>query len=167
MSTKIYTGFLVKHGDPARLMKDLKALQIEYTKRAKSYASAMLPYGNLLDNEEAHRETIKHEYEEMLMADVVIYFVKDKILGTYFIHDRILEAEFRKQDWFTDWHYQNQADKPEEIKDEEWAEREKDWEFLNVPADDGFLFQLVNPKNIQPIWISLWRRDQKEKETNK
>lgn len=46
-----------------------------------------------------------------------------------------------------DYHYQNQTDIPEEITDEEWKQREKDWDEVmpsGVPAIDGISITLTD-----------------------
>lgn len=169
MSTKIYTGFRVKHNNPALLQKQLKAMQIKYTEQAKRRVSAFLPSGSLCsprEHEEEMKKKIDYLYNEELMADVVIYFKKDKIIGTYFIHNRETEKWFRKQRWFADYHYQNQTDPDETVSTKEWNQRKRDWDFLNIPANDGFTFQLLNPNDIKPFWIACWRRDNLIEETN-
>lgn len=35
---------------------------------------------------------------------------------------------FTREHGWSDWHYQSQTDRPEEISDEEWAERRKSWD---------------------------------------
>lgn len=165
MSTKIYTGFRVKHNNPALLMKQLKELQVEYLDKAREVVSAALPEKILgdRDQEASIQKLINEVYNDRLMADVVIYFKEDKIIGQYFIYDRELEKKFISQDWFEDYHYQNQSDPDETVSEEDWDQRRKDWGFLDVPANDGFTFYILNPAEIRPFWISYHRAEQRNK----
>jgi len=157
MSTKIYTGFVVKHNKPYLLMKHLKEFQSYCLNYARKIVSSALPT-EFVDNEESNK-IINKIYQERAMADVVIYFKKNKILGQYFIHDKHLEKKFRSQPWFKEYHYQNQTNPDERVSAKEWKQREKDWNFLHLPANDGFSFYLVNPREIQLFWIICWRND--------
>jgi len=157
MSTKIPTGFWVSHGNPARLMKQLKKLQLQHTEWALAEASAYLPA--VLDSSEygKNEAALAALYQYRLMADVIIYFFEKKILGTYFIQDHARYEWFRGQRWFRDYHYQTQVDKGSLVSYREWCKREQDWNFLNVPADDGFTFYLVNPVQLSVFWVQSWR----------
>ena len=158
MSIKIYTGFIVKHNNPALLMKQLKKLQVEYTEFAKSKVAGIMSDETLKDHKKAIEES-KFLYEQIFKASVVIYFFKDKILGTHFINNREFENRFTKLRWLKDYHYQNQTDEPDDVTKKEWNQRKKDWDFLNIPAKDGFIFELLLESDISPYYIKCWKID--------
>ena len=88
----------------------------------------------------------KHSLCNDYKALVQVIPLADKTLAMYFGNpDFFQECNFS---FLSDYHYQNQCDKPEEISDEEWNKRENDWDKAigpdYVPAKHGFLVELFN-----------------------
>jgi hypothetical protein len=73
-----------------------------------------------------------------------VYFFKDYTLltfhGPYFMCDKYpkLIPDFKF------WGYWNNTDQDEDCDDDEWAQRELEWSFLDIPVYDGFCFVLAN-----------------------
>ena len=92
--------------------------------------------------EEASKSDIYNVYD--LSAEIQIYPLDDKILLRFFGNDRLEQILLNEED-IEEYHYQNQCDRPEDISEEEWNDREKNWETVNptlVPAKRGFGVQL-------------------------
>lgn len=82
-----------------------------------------------------------------------LFPMENKILAMYFgnkdIRDLIAGSKY-----FIDYHYQNQTDRPGEVSDEEWKQREKDWgEAIGpdyAPANHGFSVDLYHSNCFVP-----------------
>ena len=79
-------------------------------------------------------------------ALVQVIPLADKTLAMYFGNpDFFQECNFS---FLSDYHYQNQCDKPEDISDEEWDKRKNDWDKAigpdYIPAKYGFTVELFN-----------------------
>jgi hypothetical protein len=52
------------------------------------------------------------------------------------------------QSYVEDYHYQNQADKPDDVSDREWNKRRRDWDLTlpgaGIPANNGFTADLTD-----------------------
>jgi hypothetical protein len=55
-----------------------------------------------------------------------------------------------------EYHYQNQSDQPEEISEEEWDERRKAWDEMDIPSEDGLSSAMVSKFN---AWYGYARRN--------
>ena len=91
--------------------------------------------------------------------EIVLFPAEDKTLILAFgdIITRILQQETTGRDGkkpelktvsqIKDYHYQNQTDQPENISDEEWEQRCRDWQKAipsMVPSKDGMVIELTN-----------------------
>ena len=58
---------------------------------------------------------------------------------------------------FIDFHYQNQADKPEQVSEQEWAHRNQIWEDIfrqsDIPSSVGLHYDLYDEKE---LWFRLF-----------
>lgn len=81
--------------------------------------------------------------------------LKNKILALYFGNPNIREY-IEETDFFSDYHYQDQCDKPDSISDKEWKNRKSDWENAigpdYIPSRHGFSVDLFDTCNILPIF---------------
>jgi hypothetical protein len=166
MSTKIYNGFKVSHNNASKLLKDLKVLQTQFTYQALSELNSKgidlniksWEYEALLQKNKDIEEKIDFYKKELLYANVIIYFKKNMILGQHFIRNRDMINQFINLPWINDWHYQNQTDRPEKLTGKQWKSREKSWDFLNIPSEDGFSFNLIIPDKIDSFWLKCFNR---------
>lgn len=75
-------------------------------------------------------------------CSVRVFPIHDKILGMYFTQKSELSDIILSHKNIIDYHYQNQTDKPDDISDEEWNLRERDWDKalpgLGIPLMHGF-----------------------------
>lgn len=65
-----------------------------------------------------------------------IYPLKDKILVLYLGRDDYVKY-VKENEHFIDYSYQNQTDKPDDVSEEEWNQRESDWD--EVLGAEGFV----------------------------
>ena len=102
----------------------------------------------------------KHAEDESFTHDVYdfshclyVFPLKDKLLAMYFGRS---ENEFliSKNKYFSDYHYQNQTDRPEYISEKEWERRIQDWNLAIgpdfIPSHHGFRVNLFDSSNIPP-----------------
>ena len=87
---------------------------------------------------------------------VVIYpTVEGDIYGYYFDSNK---KEYRDllEPFYTDFHYQDQCDKPDDISDEEWDFRCDKWDELlkDKFKDTGFTYEIVNGSDFSAFSLS-------------
>lgn len=91
-----------------------------------------------------------------LSCSIHIIPIKEKILGLYYCEQTEYMDLIQNNEWFLEYHYQNQSDKPDKITEDEWDQREKDWNealgISGIPNDQGFTIELFNTNRI-PINI--------------
>lgn len=90
----------------------------------------------------------KRNFRYDFQSEVQILPIENKILLMYFGNDKdeLLQV-FENEPYISEYHYQNQTDKPDSISEEEWEERRRDWTDALpswIPSDTGFTIQLVN-----------------------
>lgn len=83
--------------------------------------------------------------------------METKTLTMFFGNPMLRNYLKSRPDFLTDYHYQNQTDRPEDISDTEWNLREKDWDKAigpdYIPSQHGFAVDLFNTENIMPIFV--------------
>ena len=83
--------------------------------------------------------------------------METKTLAMFFGNPMLRNYLKSRPDFLTDYHYQNQTDRPEDISDTEWNLREKDWDKAigpdYIPSQHGFTVDLFNTENIMPIFV--------------
>ena len=83
--------------------------------------------------------------------------METKTLAMFFGNPMLRNYLKSRPDFLTDYHYQNQTDRPEDISDTEWNLREKDWDKAigpdYIPSQHGFAVDLFNTENIMPIFV--------------
>lgn len=93
-----------------------------------------------------------------LGCHIQIIPIQDKILGLYYTQQAEYEQIIITQPWFEDYHYQNQVDKPDDITEEEWEQRDSDWKEVfqesTISNSQGFSVDLFNI-NKAPITYPL------------
>lgn len=76
-------------------------------------------------------------------ASAVVYLHEDMILVQFFGIEKLSET---LSPAFTDFHYQNQVDQPDNVSDEEWEYRERVWDSvfngITAFADAGFVYDI-------------------------
>ena len=91
----------------------------------------------------------KYDYD--FRCSLHIYPLRKKLIALYVGRDS-LQNIISIQPYLSDYHYQNQTDKPEKISDEEWEIRKQDWEEAIGPDyivnNHGFSANLSNYANI-------------------
>jgi hypothetical protein len=99
---------------------------------------------------------------------MVVFYYRKKVYVQFFNFSRWWDDTFkklRKSRKVKDWHYQNQTDKPDNVSDKKWAERENVWEGIfkehgaNTPAQCGFTVEFINRlQHIIMRWHNLLYR---------
>ena len=83
--------------------------------------------------------------------------METKTLAMFFGSPMLRDYLESHHDFLTDYHYQNQTDRPENIPEEEWNLREKDWDKAigpdYIPIQHGFSAELFNTDSIMPIFV--------------
>ena len=98
-------------------------------------------------------------------ASVIIYPNEDGIYLQFFgLRDN---SEYIN-DRFTDIHYQNQTDMPEDISEEEWDKRRETWDKIfernSIPSNTGLSFPLIELENCWEFCYWYWDKENKQKE---
>ena len=162
MSTKIYDAYKVVDLKPHELYKILRDIRKAYhyscfnelTEYFKKDPDAkFIPtkdflklYDFLKNESESHRLAPFN-----FTASVVVFFDGDNMYLKFFgISWKVYEPLLTKKH-FSDYHYQNSTDMPEEISEREWIEREKTWDRIlgnaNSYGEAGFIFELYKPED--------------------
>lgn len=81
--------------------------------------------------------------------------INDKILVMFF-GDHEIRNYLESTNYFVDYHYQNQCDRPENISESEWNRRCKDWDKAigpdYIPSHHGWSVDLFDADNSLPVF---------------
>lgn len=101
------------------------------------------------------KSPFRGDYDYRCMLQIVP--METKTLAMFFGSPMLRDYLESRHDFLTDYHYQNQTDRPENISEEEWNLREKDWDKAigpdYIPSQHGFAVDLFNTDNIMPIFV--------------
>ena len=110
--------------------------------------------GNKMEIAEVDRSIMTLEYE--VRNSIYIFPYKSKILFMVFGQtlQNLMYENISKEEWndfvckykISDYHYQNQTDRPEHISKKEWNKRYKDWMEVmptGVPRDTGMVINIT------------------------
>lgn len=157
MSTKIYNAYkntsVHSAQDVAKVLDTLKELRKSCQKLISQYIFDSLKWESQPDFikiVDAVRDDCKScEHRLFNFESSAVLYLHPEIEGAVvqlFVDGALRNLELSSP--WKDWHYQNQTDQPEEISDEEWAQREKEWELLlpgiGVPSLAGLSFPLFS-----------------------
>lgn len=96
-------------------------------------------------------------------AAIVVYPFKDSIYVQFFGVREIKKYINKK---FSDFHYQNQTDKPDKVTDKEWNQREKVWDEIfkvnSKPSTAGLTFPLIELENCWDFCYWYWNKEHPE-----
>lgn len=100
--------------------------------------------------------TSKDNFRRILQAELQIISVKDKILVMYFGDEIVRKYLETKTDYFSDYHYQDQTDRSEDISESEWKHRCADWDKAigpdYIPSHHGWSVELFDAENLVPLF---------------
>jgi len=94
------------------------------------------PYSFIVDRvkeqiEKAEKSENRSEsYGYDLSISIDLFKVGNKVIGLYHSVDQKLIKGLLRDKNLKDYHYQNSTDRPEDISQKEWKQREKDWDFV-------------------------------------
>jgi hypothetical protein len=160
MSTKIYNAY-IWDGSIIDLMDFLKTFRQEYIRVASDHLVLFREY--LEGMKEEYKEEGKYFHlpkylqeksittlndPDNIAASAVVYFVGDAIavqffgLDLFYINDdRPLRTLVQSHPKLKSYEYWDNVDAPEDLSENEWDERERFWDFLNVPSEDGLVYE--------------------------
>ena len=152
MSTKIYNAYKFVGKDIHELVSKLKDMRREHIA-----ATVYMLRGTIRDFSGSSMDELSVAYHKLadlvredmksgvnssfnLTAAAVIYSFEGQLYIQFFGLDKnvIISPQY-----FIDFHYQNQVDRPDDITDIEWAERERVWDSHDIPSKSGLTFSLV------------------------
>lgn len=91
---------------------------------------------------------------DLTTAEIVIIPTENDLLCMLFGDTEIMNIITSNLP-LSDYHYQNQFDKPDDISDEEWLKRESDWYDAigpdYVPSNHGFIYNFFDSYNLVPF----------------
>lgn len=121
-------------------------------------------------NNESYKDP---EYD--LRAEIVV-FLRDSTLAIFIGDNKDLRRIFEEYPGVTYYGYWNNTDPPEDVSEEEWRIRERDWEFLEGPlCDHGLIISpsgydyprfLVDQNEFSKSFIPDWNTRLKHASTN-
>lgn len=170
MSTKLYNGIKFKSNNIKEVLDQLmsikeKANEIALDLLDDESLALFISANNLLDKDkwEISREMIdalessnynKWHFKPRMYFSVVIYPTQEgDIYGYYFDSDKQEFNDLLKP-FYTDFHYQNQTDPPNDVTEEEWEFRQLKWDEL-LPGDkfkdSGLQYDIVTGDTLD-IW---------------
>ena len=178
MSLKVYSGIKFHSKSMPEVIDQLHALSEQAKKNSKEYFinNPMISIGEetsvddilATKNDSKAREkfcwemmhTLRNELDKkwrirsgcnFKLEVCIIPWTDGNIYGTYY-DDTISANRDLIMSVADEYHYQNQTDKPDEISDEEWAEREEVWEQIFdkywTPAEAGPLYTIVSADDL-------------------
>ena len=110
-------------------------------------------------NKAQYERTNKY-YRIDFVFELALFSYKDHVLAYWICQNNSVGAlEMLKEIGAEDYHYQNSSDKPDEITEEEWVEREKAWDVAmpNAPIDTGLIFTLITWKDLDLKLFDLFK----------
>ena len=162
MSTKLYNGIKFKSNNIKEVLDQLisvkeTAKQIAIDSISDKDLGLFITANNLLDNDAWY---IANEIKDAIASDnynrwkfkprlkftVVVYpTTEGDIYGYYFDADK-KEYNDLIEPFYTDFHYQNNSDRPSDITEEEWDFRREKWDELLKDRfmDTGFTYEIVS-----------------------
>lgn len=98
----------------------------------------------------------KDNFRRILQSELQMIPVEDKILVMYFGDEIVRKYLETKTDYFSDYHYQDQTDRPENISESEWKHRCADWDKAigpdYIPSHHGWSVELFDAENSVPLF---------------
>lgn len=172
MSTKIFNAY-IWDGIAPELMEFLKELRKKYIEAATDH---LVMFHRLFETREKEYEE-KGEYFSMsiylqdrikagindpdnIEASVAVYFRGDTIAVQFFGLElfwdkeknvRPLQEFIKANSKLSEYSYWNNVDEPEDVTEEEWDARRDFWDFLDVPVEDGLIYELSSRDTIWEI----------------
>jgi len=177
MSTKIYNGYKIETVSFVELRKRFEEAstlikKVKIDRIVKSISSELY---SILDNRhsgleqgekdpqkvfnniywdfrkaclEASKSATRDPFHDLKCEVSVIPLSSKKTLALLYCDSKEYEKEWESIPWVSDYHYQNQTDRPKELTANQWNQRRKDWDLALgkscIPADHCFTFQLCN-----------------------
>lgn len=172
MSTKIYNGIKFNSKNFKEILDQIvsikpKAIDIAVEKLRKSLPN-FIKYNNLIDKDEYEISIVLTDslstssdkcFIPRVSFTIFFYPTKEGDVYGYFFDSNVSEYSKLLDPFCTDFHYQNQSDKPDDISEEEWDFRSDKWDELvdyNF-RDSGFMYEVVSKDDIGSQMISKIR----------
>lgn len=175
MSTKIYNAYLWD-GTVEELMSFLKELRKKYAEEATLHLVQFS--GWLKHKEEEYKSEGKYfslsiylrscinaglNEPDNLDSSAAVYFHRGKIALQFFGFElfyrdgkRPMMELLRSEPKLIEYDFWNNVDQPEELTEEQWDDRKDFWDFLQVPCEDGLIYEFSSRNTLWEI-ISNYR----------
>jgi len=170
MSTKIYNAYLWS-GSAPELMEFLKELRQKYIEVASEH---LVKFQGSIEDARTQWKTKDQFFTISLYlqdrihsnvneptnieASAAVYFRGEKIAiqffgleSFYLDRKRPLQEIIKNHPKLEECEYWNNVDTPEELTEEEWDARRDFWDFLNVPSEDGLIYEFSSRNTIWEI----------------
>lgn len=172
MSTKIFNAYLWS-GTAPDLLEFLKELREKYIERASNH---LVMFSGSIEDARKKWQTIDRFFTiSLYLQDMIGSRINDptniEASAAVYFRDEMIAVQFFGLELFWDketdtrplmeivknhpnlseYEYWNNVDPPEELSDEQWDERSEFWDFLNVPSEDGLIYEFSNQSAIWEI----------------
>lgn len=170
MSTKIFNAYLWD-GTAPELIEFLKDLRKKYIEAATDH---LVQFQKWLEHQEEEYKRNKKYFSlstylqdqiikginnpDNIEASATVYF-RDEMIAVQFFglelfykdDKRILDETIKNHPKLSEYSYWNNVDRLEGLTEDEWDERKEFWDFLNVPSEDGLIYEFSNRSAIWEI----------------
>lgn len=174
MSTKIFDGFKIDSQDFIDINKKLdkfkkqiyREAERRVTKRIVENAVSRFDNQQIIHNKdikfwdafwEVEREAFKEQKGDTrslydVSFSVFLYPIRDITIGIVYSSEPDFKQKFFRKRFVKDYAYWNNTDPDEKVSEEEWDQREKDWNAFGYtpPAEAGFVKEIV-PSRMHPM----------------
>ncbi len=174
MSTHIETGFLLKTNDFAKILSAVRGLRTRAAELARDLLKAHVielavkdldqacmqqdglrtvnfissALDKLYQAQKEVRNTGYRDPDVDMSLTLTFFPFEDQTLGMAFAPNPRILAMVEGLPGWEDYHYQNQTDKPQEISEEDWEKRRRDWDVVlldasGIPEREGFSIKVL------------------------
>lgn len=175
MSTKIYNAY-IWNDTVEELMSFLKDLRKSYIQEASLHLVSFSNY--LKHKEEEYKSEGKYfslstyirscinsglNEPDNIEASAAVYFNQGKIAVQFFGFEvfyrddkRPMMEIIKNHPKLMEYEYWDNVDEPEDIAEDQWEERKLFWDFLQVPNEDGLIYEFSSRNTIWAI-LQIYR----------
>lgn len=167
MSTKIYNGIKFKSKNISKVLSQLISIKKEAKEISKNLITKrdlelFIRSNNLQDLDpfeivrelflamEVKENSNRWHFVPRIDFTVFIYPTKEGDIYGYYQDSNRPEYQELLKPFYTDFHYQNNSDRPSDITEEEWEFRRNKWdELIDYKfKDTGFTYELVSQSDL-------------------
>lgn len=156
MSTKVYTGFRVETTDLVAIRALVEEVRPLVRQQAQNLLDAYMARGKrFTDWLDERRDTVNKGFRNPLVDtqfDLLFIPLDGYSIGICYTEHHEWFETWLAREGVRSWAYWNNTDPDEDVSDEEWSARKRDWDSLgfHVPAMAGFTISVTNPMGPMP-----------------